>query len=157
MSFNLIVIVLLAGAGDVPASQPASRPAQQAATQPATRPDPLSALPSMPTINDMAPPGRLGFALYRIFMRPPLRHHDDYASIERDMLIELYDAEMKSIGIFHRGDALPKPFQDWRIVGIPLGVDRPAGNYPPRIIITNMTTKETVELVQSRLAQELDR
>jgi hypothetical protein len=141
MSLSLIVAIILAVAGGAPASQPATRPA--------TRPDSPAATRWVPAIKDMTPPGPLGFALYRIFMYNVPK---DYAAMERDMVIELYDADMKSIGKFHRGDTLPKPFQDWRIVGIPLQVADHTGFYPPRIVITNMRTKQTVEMKQSRLA-----
>ncbi|HEY8751280.1 MAG TPA: hypothetical protein VIM11_25070 [Tepidisphaeraceae bacterium] len=84
-------------------------------------------------IEQLPPVGPPGFALYSV------RYKDGKGSLESRLFAVMYDADHKLLGEFQAGQALPKPFEDWRVVGFP-------NRAKPSVVVTNVNTKQTVEL-----------
>ncbi len=95
-------------------------------------------------LEQLEPPGPLGFALWRITVPDVPPAGDIHTTVEPICEAWIYDAEPKVIAKLHRGDAFPKPFDSWRFVGIP------ENRKGPSILITNVDTKETVVLELAR-------
>ena len=83
--------------------------------------------------DELPPVGPPGFALYYV------RYHDGNGPIESRLTAIIYNADHKIIGEYHAGQALPKPFEDWRVVGFP-------NRAKSSVVVTNVNTKQTIEL-----------